>query len=255
MPDPATILDELVEMSRRLGDPAADYVILGEGNTAALIDDESFWVKASGAELSGISAEGFVRVRFAPVLTLFEAQDISDETVKRVLTEAWVGGEGERPSTEALTHALLLQIEGVNFVAHTHPTALSAVLCSERVEEVLVGRLFPDEIVCCGIAPAWVPYADPGVPLARRIAASVDDYVTKYSRNPRAIWIQNHGLVALGDSAREVENITGMSVKAARVLLGTYLMGGPHFLSEAHIRRLTTRPDEIYRQHKLGFGP
>ena len=150
-------------------------------------------------------------------------------------------------------HALLLRLEGVNFVAHTHPTALGAVLCSERIEEVLGGRVFPDEIACCGIAPAWVPYADPGVPLGRRVAASVEEYVVEHGQRPRAIWLQNHGLVALGGSAREAENVTAMSVKTARVLLGAYLMGGPHFLSEGHAQRIHTRSDEVHRRRQLGY--
>lgn len=253
MSDCEQVRDKLVAMSRKLGEPEADFVILGEGNTSAQIDEETFWIKASGAELPGITAEGFVQVRFTPVLSLFDSEDISDQTVARVLMEACVDSEGKRPSTEALMHAWLLQLEGVNFVGHTHPTALTAILCSQRIEEVLVGRLFPDEIVCCGIAPAWVPYTDPGVPLARRVASTVEEYITKYDQMPRTIWIQNHGMVALGSTARGVENIIAMSVKAARVLLGTYLMGGPHFLPEAHVRRLTTRPDERYRQKALGL--
>ena len=35
-------IDELVRMSQRLGDPAKEYVILGEGNTSAAVDDEVF---------------------------------------------------------------------------------------------------------------------------------------------------------------------------------------------------------------------
>ena len=42
------ILAQLIAMSRTLGDPANDYVILGEGNTSVQADAESFWVKASG---------------------------------------------------------------------------------------------------------------------------------------------------------------------------------------------------------------
>ena len=35
MTDSKQILDELVRMTRAIGDPAADHVILGEGNTSA----------------------------------------------------------------------------------------------------------------------------------------------------------------------------------------------------------------------------
>ncbi|MCP4538861.1 MAG: aldolase, partial [Chloroflexi bacterium] len=56
-------LTQLVAMSNNLGDPALDYVILGEGNTSARADDDTFWVKASGVNLRMIDAGGFVRVR------------------------------------------------------------------------------------------------------------------------------------------------------------------------------------------------
>ena len=255
MSDAQQLREELVEMSRKLGDPAADCAILGEGNTSVRIDEETFWVKASGAELPTITAEGFVRVRFAPVLGLFDAEDTSDETIKRVLLEACVDNDREqRPSIEALMHALLLQEPDVNFIGHTHPVAVNAIVCSQRAEEAISGRIFPDEVVCCGIAPAWVPFTDPGVPLARRIAQAVGDYRESYGERPKAIWMQSHGFIALGASAREVVNVTVMSVKAARIILGTYALGGPNFLSEPQVRRLHTRPDDLYRREKLGLA-
>jgi len=254
MSDPQQLRAELVEMSRTLGAPAADYVILGEGNTSARIDDESFWVKASGAQLPKITAEGFVRVRFAPVLGLFDAEAPSDETIKQVLLEACVDNKaGQRPSIEALMHALLLQEPGVNFVGHSHPVAVNAVVCSQRAEEAISGRLFPDEIVCCGIAPAWVPFVDPGVPLARQVAQSVRDYKETYGECPKAIWMQNHGLIALGATAQGVQTVTAMSVKVACILIGTYALGGPHFLSGEQVERIATRPDELSRQDQLSL--
>ena len=62
------VLEQLIGMSRSLGDPANDYVILGEGNTSVRADDDSFWVKASGTELVRASRESFVRVRLSPLL-------------------------------------------------------------------------------------------------------------------------------------------------------------------------------------------
>ena len=59
------VLEQLIDMSQSLGDPANDYVILGEGNTSVRADDDSFWVKASGTELVRASRDSFVRVRFA----------------------------------------------------------------------------------------------------------------------------------------------------------------------------------------------
>ncbi len=64
--------------------------------------------------------------------------------------------------------------------------------------------------------------------------------------------MQNHGLIALGRTAQQVENITAMAVKTARVLLGTYVLGGPHFLTARNVDRIHTRPDELYRRKLLG---
>ena len=71
-------LSQLVALSRSLGEPANDYVILGEGNTSARADDTSFWVKASGTELRTIGAEGFVRVAFDRLQAMLDGPDLGD---------------------------------------------------------------------------------------------------------------------------------------------------------------------------------
>lgn len=249
------VLAQLVAMSKRLGDPALDYAILGEGNSSALVDEETFWVKASGAEMRSIKAGGFVQVRFDRVLSLLEADDLGDADVKAALEAARVDPEATaRPSVETVLHALALQLDGVNFVGHTHPTPVNAILCSQRAEEAISGRLFPDEIVYCGPAPVYVPYTDPGVPLSRKVRESIGEYIDDHGEIPKVILMQNHGLIALGKTASEVENITAMYVKTARVIIGAYALGGLHFLSPAHVERIHTRPDELYRRKEWDQG-
>jgi rhamnose utilization protein RhaD (predicted bifunctional aldolase and dehydrogenase) len=244
-----SILAQLVAMSRHLGDPALDYTILGEGNTSARADADTFWVKASGTELRTIDRAGFVQVSFRQVLDLLDAGHRSDDEVKAGLEAAKVDSAvTARPSVETVLHALTLQVEGVNFVGHTHPTAVNAVLCSQRAEEAIAGRLFPDEIVYCGPAPVYIPYTDPGLPLARAVRDSMARYLDEQGEMPKVILMQNHGLIALGKTSLEVENVTAMYVKTARVILGTYALGGPHFLSRAAVARIHTRPDELYRR-------
>ena len=246
-------LNALVACSRRLGNPALDYVILGEGNTSARIDEETFWVKASGAELHSIGSAGFVRVRFDRVLVMLEQGDLSDAQVKAGLEAARVDPRATaRPSVETVLHALILKLDDVNFVGHTHPTAVNAILCSQKAEEAIAGRLFPDEIVYCGLAPVYIPYTDPGVPLARRVRDEISRYLDEYREAPKVILMQNHGLIALGRTASEVENITAMYVKTARVILGAYALGGLHFMSAEAVARIHTRPDEQYRRQEWG---
>ncbi len=77
MSNAQSVLEALVAMSRELGRPERDLVILGEGNTSALCDEAgdgagTFWVKGSGTQLSSIDSSGFVQVRLAPVCALAE---------------------------------------------------------------------------------------------------------------------------------------------------------------------------------------
>lgn len=245
-------LQELVHLSHYLGDPVNDYAILGEGNSSAQIDNETFWVKASGAEMGAASAENFVQVRFEPVLAMLDGDDLSDDEIRQTLTRAKVDpGISAHPSVETSFHAIGLSLDDVNFIGHTHPTSINAITCSVGFEEAFSGRLFPDEIVVCGPAPVLVPYVDPGLPLAREIRRRINAYIEEYGERPRVILMQNHGMIALGSSAKQVMNITATMVKTARILLGTYALGGPHFLSEDAVNRIHTRPDEHYRQKQL----
>ena len=255
MKSSAEVLQQILGLSRRLGDPALDYAILGEGNTSAAIDESGFYVKASGACLRDISEAGFVRVRFQPILEMLDTEELSDDEVSKGLMEARVDQfSATRPSVETLLHAYLLTLDGVNFVGHTHPTPVNAILCSRDGEKALAGRLFPDEIVCCGPAPCWIPYTDPGHPLARELRLRVDAYLQDHGVPPRIILMQNHGLIATGRTVTEVETATAMEVKTARVLLGTCALGGPNFLSEENVGRIYTRPDEKYREKQIGVS-
>jgi rhamnose utilization protein RhaD (predicted bifunctional aldolase and dehydrogenase) len=247
------ILEQLMEVSHRLGRPEMDCVILGEGNTSARADEHSFWIKASGASLPNITAAGFVRVSFKKVLALLEGSDVSDQEVKSALSAAKQDPVSGHPSVETLLHAQFLQLDGVNFVAHTHATAVNMLACSQAFPDAFQGRLFPDEIVLCGVAPLLVPYTDPGVPLARSVKKLLAEYLEQHGERPKIAILQNHGLIAFGGSAQQVVDVTAMAIKSARTLLGTYAAGGPRFLSPQDVARIHTRPDELYRRQQLGL--
>jgi rhamnose utilization protein RhaD (predicted bifunctional aldolase and dehydrogenase) len=249
------VLEQLVGLSRILGDPANDYAILGEGNSSARASDTTFWVKASGTEMRTIDANGFVEVRFDRVLAMLDAAALGDSEIKQALTNAKVDpATAGHPSVETVLHAIGLQLEGVNFIGHTHPTAVNALTCSLGFEEAFSGRLFPDEIVVCGPAPVLVPYVDPGPPLAREVRTRIAAHIDAYGEVPKVIHLQNHGLLALGRTAQQVANITAMAVKAARILAGTYALGGPRFMTSEAVARIHTRPDEHYRQRIIAKG-
>jgi len=248
------ILDQLVRLSNNLGQPEHDYVILGEGNTSARVDDQTFWVKASGSELRTITAGGFVQVSFERTLEMLNGPALNDQEVKEALTAAKATPKAPgHPSVETLLHAQLLYLEDINFVGHTHPTAINTLACSRAFPGIYRGRIFPDEIVLCGLAPLLVSYTDPGLPLARHIQNLMRDYLDQYGQPPRVIIMQNHGLIVLGRTAKQVEDVTAMAVKTARVLSGAYSVDGPRYLSPKDVDRIHTRLDEVYRRKLLGL--
>lgn len=248
-----TSLTDLIALSHHLGEEWRDYVIVGEGNTSARADEATFWVKASGANLRTVDEGGFVRLRWLPLLEMLEAAQ-SDEDVTRVLSEAKVDpAVTVRPSIESFLHAIALTEGGAHFVGHTHPVAVNAILCSQQ-PALLTQHIMPDAITVCGIAPVFVPYADPGLPLAREVRAALRRNIAEHNELPKVIYLQNHGMLALGQTAREVENITAMAVKNARVLAQSSALGGPHFLSEREVMRIHTRPDEAVRRQRFAGG-
>jgi len=248
------VLQQLIEMSHWLGVESRGLVILGEGNTSAKVSEETFFVKASGTCLGTIEPEGLVEVNAPGVLKMLEGPELNDDEIKANLKAAMVNEGPYLPSIETVFHAYLLSIPGVNFVGHTHPVSVLGILCSPDWRGATKGRVFPDEIVCCGIAPAYVEYNDPGVTLARSIRQAVEDYTKEYDTRPKAILMQNHGLIALGSTAREVESITQMWDKTAKVLAGAIvfasqqLVGGPNYMGKKHVDRIYTRPDEAQRK-------
>ena len=247
------ILTTLLEMSRNLGKPENDYIILGEGNTSAKIDDKTFWVKASGASLSSLEPENLVKVSFEKTLTLLKQSNLTDEEIREGLKNVRIDQDVKAmPSVETFMHAVLLQFDGVNFIGHTHPTAINAILCSRNAAEALSGSLFPDQIVYCGAEYVFIPYTDPGFILANTVYKTTQDFYERWGQAPKVIYMQNHGFIALGGTAKDVENITAMAVKSARIIAGTYAMGGPNFLSPKSVDRIHTRPDEQYRKKVWG---
>lgn len=250
--DEQTVLNELIALSRELGRPENDYVILGEGNTSAKIDDDHFLVKASGKYLAQSDKDTFVKVKLKCATEILDEGDLSDDEIKDALFAACADPENQlKPSVETTFHAFLLTLPGVGFVAHTHATAVNSILCSKNAAEIVRGRVFPDQIVYCGVEPVYLEYTDPGLVLARTIRERVRAYISEHGCNPKEILIQNHGLIALGKTAHEAEAITAMACKTARVLLGAQCFGGIHYMTEQNVRRIYTRPDEHYRQQQF----
>jgi len=246
----AASLAEIVRLSRDVGDPANDLVILAEGNTSVRTSGGRMLVKASGANLATAVDDDFVEVELEALMHLVRDGSGDDADVAAGLAAATTWGT-KRPSVESLLHAVCQSIPAVTTVIHTHPTPVNALLCSRQAEALVAGSLFPDQIVVLGRHQLLVPYVDPGLPLAHHVLTEIERFTAENGTHPRVVYLRNHGMFALGTRSDEAVQITAMAVKSARVLLGALSAGGPVYLDQANADRIDTRPDELLRRRLL----
>jgi NAD(P)-dependent dehydrogenase (short-subunit alcohol dehydrogenase family)/rhamnose utilization protein RhaD (predicted bifunctional aldolase and dehydrogenase) len=98
---------------------------------------------------------------------------------------------------ELLFHALLPE----RIVLHTHPVVLNALTCS-RDGGALAARLFGDRAL-------WIPYTNPGLPLARAIAGARMAFEERTGAPaPHITLMQNHGIIVAGDTGAEIDERT-----------------------------------------------
>jgi rhamnose utilization protein RhaD (predicted bifunctional aldolase and dehydrogenase) len=243
----------LIELSHELGQEDRRMAILGEGNVSTRMGEGEFLVKASGMNLGSLGPAGVVACRAEGLLALLDAPESGDERVEEALLAARLDPSALKPSVEALFHAYLLSLSGVEWVGHTHPIAVNRVLCSPRAAEFAQQRMFPDEIVCCGDKSVFVAYTDPGLRLAAAIRAKTEAFVRERGQPPRVILLASHGVITLGARSSAVLGAMLMVQKAAEIWIGAAALGGPVFLSESEVRRIADRADEHYRQRALNL--
>jgi len=195
---------ELIALSNRFGaDPM--FVRAGGGNSSVKADGV-LWLKPSGVPLATLAADDLVPLDRACLLELLardpatlgrEGDPVMATAAKARLADA----HGRRPSVELLFHALLPE----RFVLHTHPILVNAVTCSSD-GAALAARLFGDRAV-------WVPYTDPGLPLAHAIVAARAAHEARTGRSaPATTLLGNHGLIVGGETAADIEAETAWLV-------------------------------------------
>jgi rhamnose utilization protein RhaD (predicted bifunctional aldolase and dehydrogenase) len=207
LPHVPELLEQVVELSRRFGlDP--QFSRAGGGNSSVKADGVLF-IKPSGVSLGSLTSDSLVPLNIEPLLGSLNADPeagsaAGSETVMQVAMLARLRPVGERrPSVECLFHALIPQ----RFVLHTHPTVINAVCCA-RDGARIAAELFGDTAL-------WVPYVDPGLPLARAISEARRRFEQRTGRAaPDIVLLQNHGLIVAGDDAQDVAHASVEAVQA-----------------------------------------
>ncbi|MCZ6672591.1 MAG: class II aldolase/adducin family protein [Verrucomicrobia bacterium] len=248
-------LESILRLCHQLGSPEWRMAILGEGNASIRLDEETFAVKGSGHSLLTLEKDGLAICNFNPLVAVAEgSKEIPDSDV--LLLESQVNSEGTKPSTEAVFHAWLLTLPGVNFVAHAHPIALNQILCTKHGKRFASRRLFPDQVVCCQSKSLWIPYVDPGIDLAREIKRRTHEFISENGTAPNTFLLQNHGLIAVGPTADAAWGAMQMMEKAAQIYVGAASISKnskPVFMPSEEVDRIAGRPDEKYRRQILKF--
>ena len=187
---------QLVYLSNLIG---RDTLLVqpGGGNTSLKLSERDVFdieapalvVKGSGTDLRTITQAGFTHLYSDRLALLRAKQSIDDDEMLRLMRAAMLfPGRDPLPSVETPLHSLL----PYRFVAHTHDVATLSLSDTPSAQEH-VRRLYGDRV-------AFLPYARPGFPLAKRMA---EQYAERPPDGAVALVLEKHGLVAWGETARE----------------------------------------------------
>ena len=196
-------LQVLRRLSASVG--ADPLLVQAAGGNTSLKEDDVMWIKASGTWLR----DAATRDIFVPIdhLALRDALARGDAAADACLpfVRADLNTTGLRPSIETSVHALMPQ----RVVVHVHCVNTIAWAIRADAEARLAERLD-------GETWAFVPYARPGLPLARNIAARLRPGVD-------VLVLGNHGLVVaaetVDDAAALLDRIVARLARPPRGLV------------------------------------
>lgn len=254
---PDLVGEDLLALTRTLGRPERDLVILAEGNTSERLTDGRLVVKASGARMRDATAEDFVVAEVEPLAALIADPAATQDDLTAALDAGVVDGRRRRGSIETLVHVAVHAVAPAaypaGFVAHTHPTEVVGLLASTYAEDAFARAAYSDEAVVLG-TPLFVPYAQPGLDLGRVYLQCLREYADREGALPRLVLLANHGIVAIAPTAEGADGITEMAVKAAAVRRIAYSVGGLAPLSTEAVAKFVARGDVTERRSNITAG-
>jgi L-fuculose-phosphate aldolase len=182
------------------------YVVANEGNLSVRLDEDRILVTPAG------TCKG--RLKLEQLLVT----DLSGEVVY---------GTGA-PSSEIQMHLLYYRSRpDVRAVCHAHPSTATGFAAAGRALEEPV---LPEVVVGLGKIPL-APYGTPGT---WELCAGLEPLV----KNHDAILLENHGVVTCGSDLLTAYQRMETVEQFAKVMLTAELLGGPHLLQRAEVRKL-----------------
>ncbi len=179
--------EALLDLSARVG--ANPAWVQGAGGNTSIKEENTLWIKASGLWLMNARHQDImVPVALDSLLGALERGDPLAEKAQHFVRES-LNPAGLRPSIETTVHALMPH----KIVIHVHCVETIALAVAQQAERLVRDRL-------AGFRYAFIPYARPGLPLARAIAARLDG-------GTDVLVLGNHGLVVAADCVAGAEQL------------------------------------------------
>lgn len=226
----------VLELAHTAGNHPSRWVIWDEGFVAGK-QRKHLTVSRPGARLANLQAEELVALKPAVLLEALTANHGRGHLDSEVLGQARLTPEAPVPGPEAFLAADLLVEGWPALLALLQPVALHQILASPRARQFADRRVTVSESYGLGRAMPLVPYADPGIPLAKETRSRIALWRDRYKAIPRVVLLQNQGVIVLGDTVAEIVETTEKLMKAADVFIGASALGGPQFLSIDNLDR------------------
>ncbi len=207
-----------------------------EGDGAALDSDGTLHLLRDAPPGLPWAEAAFVKIDPAPFQDLMENAKANERDYQRALAEFKEAGAPLRAS--AAMWAYLLSLEEVTFGIHLHPLEVCQILCSPRARQFADRRTSPGEVLGAGGSAVLVPYGDPGLEFARDVKRRITLWRGRFKDVQPILYIQNHGVVLLGNEVGPVVNRFEDIARHARVFAGAAALGGPVYLTPTNIEKL-----------------
>ncbi|RMH56632.1 MAG: class II aldolase/adducin family protein [Candidatus Hydrogenedentota bacterium] len=148
-----------------------------------------------------------------------------------------IGERKKRPSSEIRMHLTTYRLRpDVAAICHAHPPYATAFAVAGRG---ITGCVIPEIIVALGAIPL-APYATPST---EEVPESIEPYI----RGADAVLLENHGALTVGADLFEALYKMESLDHAARILLASMPLGGPHALNPEQVAKLRDT------RRRLGF--
>ena len=194
-------------------------------------------ISAPGARLTNLQASDLIAVKPAVLLEALTANHGRTHVDSEILGQARLAPDAPVPGPEAFLAAELLAEDWPALLVLLQPVPLHQILASPRARQFADRRVTVSESYGLGRAMPLVPYADPGIALAKEMRSRISLWRDRYKAVPRIVLLQNQGVIVLGDTVAEIVETTEKLMKAADVFIGASALGGPQFLSIDNLDR------------------